>query len=388
MRVIRQTAAQINAKRSQQTYLMKRTFTNLCIPSFGPPPVFLCAISSGANILNTNLLASSMTKITSTATEPENLQYFYVSDHLGSSSWITDKDGNALQHLSYLPFGEVFANQKASGSSFDAEFKFSGKPLDLETGYSYFGARYLDSKLGLWLSVDPMAGEYPSISPYAYCANNPIKYIDPDGQRFIDANGNRVRVRVKRDGTISYKFAEGTSIESQSTFKDNHAPSLSAMATTKDGQKNIRFMNRTITNIEIKPDNAVASQNSQVFPELDANGEPKMIGDVYDKVTIVPHMGTIEAKAQRDGIDAAEILGATMMVESGHLKAKQIALDNNAKKTNAEKYFKLYNDFVDFRYEYRQAKNQSLDKTIFNNSSTTKPELNRSNTKRLEEVAP
>ena len=52
-----------------------------------------------------------------------------------------------------------------------------------------------------------------------------------------------------------------------------------------------------------------------------------------------------------------------------------------------KKYF-AYNDFVDFRYEYRQAKNQSLDKTIFNNSSTTKPELNRSNTKRLEEVAP
>lgn len=160
------------------------------------------------------------------------------------------------------------------------------------------------------------------------------------------------------------------------------------MATTKDGQKNIRFMNRTITNIEIKPDNAVASQNSQVFPELDANGEPKMIGDIYDKVTIVPYMGTIEAKAQRDGVDTDEILGATMMVESGHLKAKQIALDNNAKKTNAEKYFKLYNDFVDFRYEYRQAKNQPLDKTIFNNSSATKPELNRSNTKRLEEVAP
>ena len=51
-----------------------------------------------------------------------------------------------------------------------------------ETGFSYFGARYYDSDLsGLFLSVDPMADKYPSISPYAYCAWNPVKLIDPDG---------------------------------------------------------------------------------------------------------------------------------------------------------------------------------------------------------------
>ncbi len=176
--------AQINAKRSQQTYLMKRTFTNLCIPSLGPPPVSLCAISSGANILNTNLLASSMTKITSTATEPENLQYFYLSDHLGSSSWITDKDGNALQHLSYLPFGEVFANQKASGSSFDAEFKFLGKELDSETGYTKTDNRYYWANAGIFLSVDPLCDKYPMLTPYNYAGNNPLIFKDPSGLDF------------------------------------------------------------------------------------------------------------------------------------------------------------------------------------------------------------
>ncbi len=113
--------------------------------------------------------------------EVKTLQYFYLSDHLGSSSWISDKDGNALQHLSYLPFGEVFANQKAQNSSFDTEYKFLGKERDTETGFDYFGARYYVSELGIWLSVDPMSGKRLWESSYVYCGNNPINRIDPNG---------------------------------------------------------------------------------------------------------------------------------------------------------------------------------------------------------------
>lgn len=90
--------------------------------------------------------------------------------------------------MSYFTEKELFVSQKVSGSTYDSEFKFSGKPLDLETGYSYFGARYLDSKLGLWLSVDPLSDKYPSLSPYVYTANNPIRYIDPDGRKIVPTN--------------------------------------------------------------------------------------------------------------------------------------------------------------------------------------------------------
>ena len=60
---------------------------------------------------------------------------------------------------------------------------FIGKERDSETGFSYFGARYYDSDiLTGWLSVDPLADKYPSLSPYAYCAWNPVKLVDPDGE--------------------------------------------------------------------------------------------------------------------------------------------------------------------------------------------------------------
>ena len=61
----------------------------------------------------------------------------------------------------------------------------SGKEKDAETGYHYFGARYYNSDLSLWLSVDPMADKYPSLSPYNYCAWNPMKLVDPDGDSII-----------------------------------------------------------------------------------------------------------------------------------------------------------------------------------------------------------
>jgi len=58
---------------------------------------------------------------------------------------------------------------------------FTGKEKDSETGYYYFGARYYNPDLSLWLSVDPMADKYPNLSPYNYCAWNPMKLIDPNG---------------------------------------------------------------------------------------------------------------------------------------------------------------------------------------------------------------
>ena len=112
--------------------------------------------------------------------------YFYHSDHLGSASWITDGNGIPVQHLQYLPFGEPFVDQHPAG--YQERFRFTGKERDEETGYGYFGARYMDHELtAMWLSVDPMADKYPSISPYAYCAWNPIKFVDPNGLEKIKA---------------------------------------------------------------------------------------------------------------------------------------------------------------------------------------------------------
>ena len=95
---------------------------------------------------------------------------------------------------------------------------FTGKERDSETGFSYFGARYYDSDiLTGWLSVDPLADKYPSLSPYAYCGWNPVKLVDPDGMEIDwvkDASGeiywdnNAVSQATTKEGEI-YLGKEG-----------------------------------------------------------------------------------------------------------------------------------------------------------------------------------
>ena len=69
----------------------------------------------------------------------------------------------------------------------NSSYTFSAKEKDSETGLSYFGSRYYSSDLSIWLSVDPMSDKYPSLSPFTYCADNPVKLVDPDGEEFIGA---------------------------------------------------------------------------------------------------------------------------------------------------------------------------------------------------------
>ena len=127
------------------------------------------------------------------------MQHSVRSQHLGSASWITDHSGMAVQHIQYLPYGEPYINQRPFGYS--ERFTFTGKERDEETGYGYFDARYTDLELmTICLSVDPMADKYPSISPYAYCAWNPVKLVDPDGRDVWE---------VSEDGHVQRKSEEG-----------------------------------------------------------------------------------------------------------------------------------------------------------------------------------
>jgi len=142
--------------------------------------------------------------------EYEKLQYFYHSDHLGSASFVTNIDGYVMQHLQYFPYGELFVSQR--NTEFDSRYKFTAKELDNETSYTYFGARYYDSELSGWLSVDPMSDKYPMLSPYAYCANNPINSVDPLGLDTFNINVRNHsidRISVKNSESHTFNIING-----------------------------------------------------------------------------------------------------------------------------------------------------------------------------------
>ena len=106
--------------------------------------------------------------------------YFYTGDYLGSTALVTDNDGNVVQSVAYIPYGEVFIEER--NGTWNTPYLFNGKELDEETGLYYYGARYLNPTNGMWLSVDPMWEDYKGVSPYAYCLGNPVKHVDVEGE--------------------------------------------------------------------------------------------------------------------------------------------------------------------------------------------------------------
>lgn len=78
------------------------------------------------------------------------------------------------------------------------------KEFDEETGLYYYGARYYEPRLSLWMSVDPLQEKYPNISTYCYAANNPIKFIDSDGRKLLFASGTTEAFKQKFRAAIMY----------------------------------------------------------------------------------------------------------------------------------------------------------------------------------------
>ena len=132
----------------------------------------------------------------------EKMQFYYNPDQLGSSSYITNLDGEVVQHIEYVPFGEVFIEER--NNTWNTPYLFNAMEYDEETGMYYYGARYYEPRISLWMSVDPISiydprnsenyldGEhndgvynYRNLNPYIYCYQSPISLVDPNGKQAV-----------------------------------------------------------------------------------------------------------------------------------------------------------------------------------------------------------
>ena len=116
--------------------------------------------------------------VTFSGTTPQ--YHFYLKDHLGNNRVIVNASGTVEQVNHYYAYGALMG--ESTGGDLQ-DFKYNGKELDRLHGLDWFdyGARHYDGVIGSWPTMDPLAEKYYSISPYAYCENNPIKWIDNNG---------------------------------------------------------------------------------------------------------------------------------------------------------------------------------------------------------------
>ena len=127
----------------------------------------------------------------------ENLQFFYHPDHLGSSSFITNLEGEVVQHIEYVPFGEMFIEER--NNVWNTPYLFNAKEFDEETGMFYYGARYYEPRLSLLISTDPAQEEQVAYSSYCYAKNSPAIYIDPTGEKPTPSEAARMAAHVYGD---------------------------------------------------------------------------------------------------------------------------------------------------------------------------------------------
>src|SRR5699024_1550965 len=166
----------------------------------------------------------------------EHNAYWFHPDHLGSSSYISNKNKEISQHLEYFPFGETLVEEHKNSNN--SPYRFNAKELDNETGNYFYGARYLNPKFSIWLSVNPMSEKYPGWSPYNYTLQNPVKLIDPDGRSVEESScpnppcnggyGDNGYLGPGRDDVnISIDYSEGvySTKSDNSSSKDNSSSS-------------------------------------------------------------------------------------------------------------------------------------------------------------------
>lgn len=107
--------------------------------------------------------------------------YFYIKDHIGNNRATTNSTGQVKAMNDYFPFGMPIKDSKWEEKP--QRYRFGGKEFETLMRLNLYDshARFYDPALDRFMSVDPLCEKYYSISPYAYCANNPINAIDPDG---------------------------------------------------------------------------------------------------------------------------------------------------------------------------------------------------------------
>ena len=142
--------------------------------------------------------------------------YYYLSDHLGNNRVVANQSGTVIQKNHYYPFGMAFAEGTAAEQG-KQPYKYNGKEMDPLLGLNMYdySARYYESAIGRFTTVDPLAEKYYSWSPYVYVKNNPMKLIDPTGMydiKAIEKNKQYGVVAVYQENYADIDKAKGNTV--------------------------------------------------------------------------------------------------------------------------------------------------------------------------------
>ena len=112
---------------------------------------------------------------------------YYIADHLGSVRAVTDTEGEVLDTFDYMPYG----SELTVDADNITDYRFTCKEKQLMFGNSniYDSFARFQNTTGRFMSIDPKAESFYHISPYTYCAGDPVNLVDPNGEIIKDPDG-------------------------------------------------------------------------------------------------------------------------------------------------------------------------------------------------------
>ena len=211
---------------------------------------------------------------------------YYDRDHLGNVRQVREEnggsDGRVIQTLNYYPFGAQLCDGTTDSNV--QNHKYNGKEFDGMHGlntYDY-GARQYNPVTGRWDRMDPLSHKYYSISPYAYCMNNPVRFIDPDGRvcgDFYDEKGHYLGNDGKADGkvyiikTSETSFGEGNSKVLGAGLSNEIIKEIKKIIKSNSGNTDA-FMNNTIAyDNSIEIESSLSTRQAMVDQVSKDNGK-------------------------------------------------------------------------------------------------------------------
>ena len=252
----------------------------------------------------------------------QTIQYHH-KDHLGSVRAITNSSGSVIEQNAYYPFGGRHSFGQSYAQTSTNRYKFNGKEeqtigsLDLLD----YGARMYDTKTARWLVQDPLAEKYYSFSTYNYCVNNPVMFVDPDGENYDVHFFQREKTIIISAEYYTTKDAKKSAEEAVAFYNNNKD-----MQYEYNGEKysvifylEVKESNNAITIVNIQDKNG--NKNSYLY------GSPKNDNNLDGYITTGStenHKHIIILKSYGTGtLTGAHEIGHTLMLTAENMHSEK-----------------------------------------------------------------
>ena len=268
---------------------------------------------------------------------------YQIGSHLASASVELNETGRIISYEEYFPYGS--SSYQAVDSSIRAEakrYRYTGRERDVETGLAYHGARYLAGWLGRWCSADPLGAIDPAESTYVSFANNPLYFVDRDGQspksEFIEGMHHRIEdINISLANGVGEEEARALGAELRAYETIDSLNNVASM-TYEDSANVLERLD--LSKIDLNPGHLMEAWATRTVEDavpafLSENPQERELArgalwfdagwwSIGALIDIGPAM-TVTPKPSRLIVDAIEVKGATVSGSPLTVEAKQVA---------------------------------------------------------------